>query len=256
MCDLRLTLVQANQVWENKELNYTNYENLLDGVQTDLIILPEMFNTAFSMNIESLSEEWGNSNAIKWLQKTADKYNAAVYTSLIIRDGESVFNRAVFVLPSGEIEYYDKRKSFGLAKEDQFFTAGDKEVIVNYKGWKIQLQICYDLRFPELVRNKIMTNNTTKYDLLLYVANWPEKRISHWDCLLTARAIENQCYVAGVNRVGSDQNDLNYCGHSKLVDALGQESILTNNTEEVHTITIQKEKLEKVRNSLPFLRDR
>ena len=180
MQDLKITLVQANQVWEDKKENYTNYSSLLKSVETDLIVLPEMFNTAFSMNVDELAEDWQDSSSIKWLKDLSKAKNAAVFTSLIIKDNNKFHNRGVFIVPTGEIKHYDKRKSFGLANEDRLLTAGKNEVIVSYKNWKINLQICYDLRFPELIRNRI-EDELAAYDLLLYVANWPEKRINHWD---------------------------------------------------------------------------
>ncbi|MBL1280900.1 MAG: nitrilase family protein [Fluviicola sp.] len=253
MQDLKVSLVQANQIWEDKTANFTNYLRLLKDVQTDLIILPEMFNTGFSMNVEILGEEWSTSPSIQWLKELAAHHQAAVYTSLIIKDEDKFYNRGVFVHPSGKINSYDKRKSFSLAKEDLFFTEGVKEVIVEYKEWKIQLQICFDLRFPEIVRNELDNDNLPKYDLILYIANWPEKRISHWDSLLTARAIENQSYVAGVNRIGTDENNLDYCGHSTAISALGSELLSKNDAESVKTIVLSSESLKKVRKTLPFL---
>ena len=255
MQDLKITLVQANQVWEDKKENYTNYSSLLRSVETDLIVLPEMFNTAFSMNVDELAEDWQDSSSIKWLKDLSKAKNAAVFTSLIIKDNNKFHNRGVFILPTGEINYYDKRKSFGLANEDRLFTAGKNEVIVSYKNWKINLQICYDLRFPELIRNRIEVE-VAAYDLLLYVANWPEKRINHWDALLLSRAIENQCYVVGVNRVGRDFDGLDYCGHSKLIGPLGEVDQLTSGKEISKTVVIVKSSLNSTRNKLPFLKDR
>ena len=255
MQDLKVTLVQANQIWEDKKENYTNYSKLLTNVETDLIVLPEMFNTAFSMNVQELAEDWQESSAVNWLKNLSKTKNAAVYTSLIIKDNNSIYNRGVFILPSGEISYYDKRKLFGLANEDKFFTAGKNEVIVSYKNWNINLQICYDLRFPELIRNRI-ESEATAYDLLLYVANWPEKRINHWDALLLSRAIENQCYVIGVNRVGQDRNELNYSGHSKLIGPLGEVDQLPSGKEMSKTVIMVKTSLESTRKKLLFLIDR
>ena len=255
MQDLKITLVQANQVWEDKKENYTNYSSLLKSVETDLIVLPEMFNTAFSMNVDELAEDWQDSSSIKWLKDLSKAKNAAVFTSLIIKDNNKFHNRGVFILPTGEINYYDKRKSFGLANEDRLLTAGKNEVIVSYKNWKINLQICYDLRFPELIRNRI-EDELAAYDLLLYVANWPEKRINHWDALLLSRAIENQCYVVGVNRVGRDFDGLDYCGHSKLIGPLGEVDQLTSGKEISKTVVIVKSSLNSTRNKLPFLKDR
>lgn len=256
MQNLRVTLVQANQVWEDKEANFKNYNRLLNDVETDLIILPEMFQTGFSMNVNSLSEDFGSSNSIQWLQRISKEKDAAIYTSLILTAGSKTYNRGVFIKPSGEIETYDKRKSFGLAGEDQFFSAGQTETIVTYKGWNLQLQICYDLRFPEIVRNQILTNQKPAYDVILYVANWPAKRSLHWNTLLNARAIENQSFVIGVNRVGQDQKGHQYTGDSKLINPLGEEQPLTKNNEEIKTFVLEMNVLEEIREMLPFLKDR
>lgn len=256
MQDLRVTLVQANQVWEDKTANFENYTRLLREVNTDLIVLPEMFQTGFSMNTEALKERFTDSNSINWLKQMAKEKNAAIYTSLIIEDYENVYNRGVFVYPNGEIKTYDKRKSFCLAGEDQFFTPGESETIVNYLGWNIQLQICYDLRFPEIVRNRILPNQKAAYDVILYVANWPSKRAAHWNALLNARAIENQCFVVGVNRVGEDEKKHQYSGDSKLVSPLGKEEKLSNDKEIIKTFVLETSVLEGIREMLPFLKDR
>lgn len=254
MQDLHITLVQADQIWENKEANLKLYEELLKEVQkTDLILLPEMFHTAFTMNSAALAEKMDDSIGISWLKKQAEEKNAAFYTSLIVEENGNYYNRGVFIEPTGKIHTYDKRNLFALAQEDQYFSPGTEETIVNYLGWKINLQICYDLRFPENCRN-YMKDGTPHYDLLLYVANWPEKRITHWEALLTARAIENQCYVAGVNRVGTDEKTLNYNGKSKIINILGE--LISNH--DMNNIVISKMisyiELANQRKQLPFLR--
>jgi len=253
MQDLRVTLVQANQVWENPDANYENYIQLLDGVETDLILLPEMFHTCFSMNLE-LAGDYEGSAAVQWLKELSASKNAAIYTSLMVKDGEQHFNRGVFITPTGDITTYDKRKTFGLAKEDEYFASGTDTTIVSYKDWKLNLQICYDLRFPEIARNKI-SNQSPIYDVLLYVANWPQKRSLHWKTLLRARAIENQCFVVGVNRVGTDGNGFEYSGDSRLVDALGQEHLLEKGIEMTKTFVMKKSELGIIREKLPFLKD-
>jgi predicted amidohydrolase len=222
MQDLNVTLVQIDQIWEDKQANLSKYHEVFSKLNsTDLIVLPEMFHTGFSMNVSELAEEWKKSSGLNILKNWATKLNSAFYTSLIIQDDKNFFNRGVFVFPDGSIEFYDKRKSFGLGGEDQFYKAGNQEKIVEYKGWKINLQICYDLRFPELIRNRLEKNHEPAYDVLIYVANWPEKRIAHWNALLKARAIENQCYVLAVNRVGKDGNNLVYSGNSSIINAVG-----------------------------------
>jgi len=255
MRDLRVTLVQTEQFWEDKEKNLNHFSDLLSTIETtDLIILPEMFHTGFSMNADALAETMDNSIGINWLKEKAIEKNAAFYTSLIIKEDGKFYNRGVFIEPSGKISTYDKRKTFGLAGEDKIYQAGTEKVVVNYKDWNIQLQICYDLRFPEISRNKIVDNQPL-YDVLIYVANWPEKRSEHWKSLLQARAIENQSYVIGLNRVGKDDNELTYSGDSVLIDALGEKTNLSHSKNEVKQLLLNLENLNKTRSILPFLKD-
>lgn len=257
MQDLKVTLVQTKQFWEDKTQNLLHFESLLKDVNdTDLILLPEMFHTSFTMNAESYAETLEQGEGINWLKLLALVKNACVYTSLIIEEDGGVYNMGVFIRPSGEITTYAKRKTFGLAKEDRHFNSGISEVIVELKDWKLQLQICYDLRFPEIVRNRIENNGEAAYDTILYVANWPERRSLHWKTLLQARAIENQCYVVGVNRVGEDGNGLLYSGDSVVCDPLGETQWLTPHAEEVKTILLSANVLKNTRASLPFLKDR
>jgi omega-amidase len=256
MKDLTITLVQANQIWENKEGNFENYKRLVSNiVETDLILLPEMFNTGFSMNTELLAEPFNDSLSINWLQELAKEKNAAIYTSLIIEENKNYYNRGVFVEPSGKLTIYDKQKTFGLAGEDKFFSKGEKTTILNYLGWNIRLQICYDLRFPEISLNKLV-NGLPQYDLLLYVANWPERRNHHWRSLLPARAIENQCYLAAVNRVGNDNTGLSYSGDSCVIDLLGNRLTDIVSEEMITSVKLSFEELKNWRQKLPFLKDR
>ena len=256
MRNMRIALVQADQKWEDKSANFIHYEILLSNInEVDLIVLPEMFNTSFSIKPKKLAEEMNNSKSIEWLKKKAKQIKAAIYTSLIIKENNSFFNRGVFITPNEQIHFYDKRKCFSLVKEDLFFQAGKKETIVNYLGWNINLQICYDLRFPINVLNYIDKNKQAKYDVLLYVANWPEKRIEHWKKLLIARAIENQCFVIGVNRTGIDGNQINYCGNSMAIDANGEEMFPLSSKEKVIIVTLKRNNLEELRKNLPFIKD-
>lgn len=256
MQDLTVTLVQANQIWENKQANFENYERLLGSIpETDLIVLPEMFNTGFSMNAKELAEEYQSSKSIHWLKAIAAQKKAAVYTSLIISENSNFYNRGVFVEPSGKISHYDKRKTFGLAGEDKIYKAGNTTQIVDYLGWKIQLQICYDLRFPEISLNEII-HDSPSFDMLIYVANWPTKRVAHWNHLLPARAIENQCYVVGLNRIGLDPKNNSYSGDSKIISALGNELVKLESNETIVTFTISHLELQETRKNLPFLKDR
>ncbi len=255
MQNLSVTLVQTTQQWENKAGNLTHFDDLFAQLpETDLVLLPEMFHTGFSMNAEALAETM-NAVGIAWLQKMAKEKDTAIYTSLIIKEGDHFYNRGVFVHPDGNIDIYDKQKRFAMAGEDLVYSAGEKPTIVQWKGWNINLQICYDLRFPEIVRNSLNEDGSAAYDVILYVANWPERRALHWKSLLVARAIENQCYVAGLNRVGTDGNGLTYSGDSMVVDALGTVHGCTPSVEEIKTVELNYTDLMTVRQQLPFLKD-
>ena len=257
MQDLKVSLVQANQVWEDKKENIKHFEKLLAEVtETDIIVLPEMFHTGFTMNAKKFAEDMKKSSAISWLQSMAAQKNAAIYTSFIAKEDDFYFNRGVFVEPSGKYTHYDKRKLFTLAGEEKVFKAGHVKTRVNYKGWKIQLQICYDLRFPEITRNGLQDHKSAKFDALLYVANWPEKRNTHWKALLTARAIENQCYVVGVNRVGEDGKGLTYSGDSAVINSYGETiGKVKAHKEKVKTVVLSADHLAEVRTQLQFLKD-
>ncbi|MEN9743457.1 MAG: hypothetical protein RLZZ65_1262 [Bacteroidota bacterium] len=254
MQNLKVGILQLDQVWENKEANFLKITNALSSLKVapDLILLPEMFQTGFTMNI-SLAETM-DGPSIAFLKELAQKYNSAFYTSLIIEEDEKYLNRGVFITPNGNVSFYDKRKSFGLGGEDQFFSSGQKENILTYLGWKFNLQICYDLRFPELIRNREQ-DGAAAYDVLLNVANWPQKRILHWDTLLRARAIENQCFTVACNRIGKDANSLEYVGHSQAVDMFGNFLLEPLETEGISVIEISYQALQEGRSSLPFLRD-
>ena len=253
MHDLKVTLIQADQIWEDKSANFSMYESFFMRItETDLIVLPEMFHTGFSMSVDQLAEEWNDSLGLNFLKNWSTRLQSAIYTSLIIRDEGKIYNRGVFVYPNGKVVKYDKRKSFGLGGEDKFYTAGNQEVIVEWKDWKINLQICYDLRFPELARNRLL-ELIPAYDVLLYVANWPEKRISHWDALIRARAIENQSYVIGVNRIGKDGNGLEYNGHSQVIDMFGRFIVDPSSIKEKLHCSLNNVDLKIVRRELPFL---
>lgn len=256
MQDLKVSLIQVDQCWEDVSANLTKFESLIQKQSdTDLIVLPEMFHTSFSMNT-SLAKDWENNPIVEKLKQWSLESQAAIYSSLMVKEQHQFYNRGVFVSPNGSVQYYDKRKSFGLGGEDRVFSQGDQEVIVDYKGWKINLQICYDLRFPELIRNRINSDGNPSYDVLIYVANWPQKRVLHWSTLLQARAIENQCFVVGVNRIGTDGNNLVYSGASAIYDGLGETKLLMNDQENTSTVTLSYESMQNWRLSLPFLKDR
>ncbi len=256
MQNLNVTLVQANQLWEDKNANLTHFNDLLGQVSTtDIIVLPEMFHTAFTMKASELAEDSQAGMAISWLKQKAKEKNAAIYTSFIAEEKGKYFNRGAWVEPSGKVVFYDKRKTFGLAGEDKIYAAGKETVVVVYKGWNICLQICYDLRFPEQVKNAIVEDRAV-YDLLIYVANWPERRSAHWKTLLPARAIENQCYVIGVNRVGEDATGLTYSGDSGIWNPLGERiDHVQSNVETVENQVLNFTFLHETREKLPFLKD-
>lgn len=255
MQDLRIGILQLDQVWQDKKANFKRITAQLEAQpELDLLLLPEMFHTGFSMDT-GLADDWSNSEGLHFLQEQARIYNVGIYTSLMVQDQLHHYNRGVLVEPEGQVHCYDKRKAFGLGGEDQFFIPGKQEIIVAFKEWKINLQICYDLRFPELIRNRMVENDQAAYDVLLYVANWPQKRIAHWDALLKARAIENQCFVAACNRVGSDGNDLIYNGHSQVIDLLGNYLLEPHEQEGFCVVQLSKDALLNGRKSLPFLKD-
>ena len=256
MQNLNIGLLQFDQAWEDKSSNYQKIRTLLSSdVEVDLLLLPEMFNTGFSMNT-SQGESMENSGGINFLKNLSSELNCAIFTSLIISDGKKHFNRGVFIDTNQNIQLYDKRKTFALAGEDKVFTSGATPTIIEFKGWRINLQICYDLRFPELTANCLASDGSSKFDVILYVANWPEKRQEHWNTLLKARAIENQSFVIACNRVGIDFNNINYLGGSCVINAGGTVISKASNKEELIVTTIDKSDLNEIREQLPFLRDR
>ncbi|MDO9137452.1 MAG: amidohydrolase [Lutibacter sp.] len=252
MQNLKIAMLQADLVWQNAEQNRKNFSEKINQIkeQVDLIILPEMFTTGFSMQPQNIADTM-HGETIAWMRKIAAEKNAAVAGSVIIFANSKFYNRFLFIHPSGEINFYDKRHLFTLAGEDKVYKSGKGKLIVNYKGWKICPLICYDLRFP------VWARNVEDYDLLIYVANWPKIRISAWDTLLKARAIENMCYTIGVNRVGVDANNYEYSGHSAVLDSLGAQVAETKeNTEETVLFTLDKNHISEIRNKLGFLNDR
>ena len=260
MQNINITLVQTKQFWEDKIKNLEHFAWLLEkqlSHQTDIIVFPEMFHTGFTMNAALLAEKMEDSLGIDWLRKTAKFKNALCIASLIIEENGQFYNRMVAVHPNGKIEHYDKVHLFTLAKEDEHFSSGNKRTIVEFRGWKILLQVCYDLRFPENARNSVSSFGNFEFDAIIYVANWPERRITHWDKLLPARAIENQCFVIAVNRVGADANNLEYNGSSQIIDALGNYVLNPIQCEEsVQSIDLKHDNLEDTRSKLKFLKDR
>ncbi len=248
---LSVAIVQLDLIWENPEANRKHIESKLEGLEdVEIIILPEMFTSGFTMNATSVAETM-DGKTLNWLKELAQKKQSAITGSLVISENGNFYNRLVFVEPSGKVSQYDKRHTFTLAGEHKVYTAGTDKTIIDYKGWKICPLICYDLRFP------VWARNTEDYDLLLYVANWPKVRVSAWDALLEARAIENMSYCIGVNRVGLDGNNYEYTGHSAAYNVLGHriDSLPVEN-EAVEIVTLQKEHIKKYREKLGFLKDR
>jgi predicted amidohydrolase len=217
--------------------------------EVDLIVLPEMFSSGFTMNPKAVAETM-NGETIAWLQHLAKAKDCAITGSLVIEENGKYYNRLVFVYPNGELKTYDKRHLFTLAGEDKVYTAGKEKLIIEYKGFRICPLICYDLRFPVFARN------VEDYDVLLYVANWPKPRINAWDILLKARAVENMSYAIGVNRIGMDENELEYVGHSQAVDFLGNYLLEAQETDGVFIVELDKEKLLETKNKLAFLEDK
>lgn len=235
-------------------------EEKINSIQhpTQIIVLPEMFNTGFSMKPEELAEPM-NGPTVEWMKKIAAEKRVIVTGSLMVSqvaaDGRTQYlNRLIWMLPNGQHGVYDKRHLFAYADEDKHYTAGTKRLIASVNGWKINLMVCYDLRFPVWARQQT-TNDEPEFDVLIYVANWPERRVHAWKALLTARAIENQSYVIGVNRTGNDGNNIYHSGSSMVIDAMGEVLYEKEHDEDVFTITLSKEKLEEIRHKLPFLKD-
>ena len=227
MHNLKVTLVQTELHWENVDANLAMFTQKLSEIEkgsTHLIVLPEMFTTGFSMNAKHLAEK-ENGKTIQWMAQQANNKNAVITGSIIFEEDGKYYNRLIWMRPDGTFEYYNKRHLFSMGNEHLHYSAGDKKIITELNGWKICPLVCYDLRFPVWSRNHFIKENETaigEYDLLLYIANWPERRNHPWKTLLLARAIENQCYVAGLNRAGADGNDIIHSGDSAVINAKGE----------------------------------
>ena len=248
---MNVALIQTDIIWENPSENRKNLEEKIKALNEsiDLIVFPEMFTSGFTMH-PNLVAKTMNGVTVLWLKNIAKTKNCAITGSLVIVENGNLYNRMVFVFPNGEIQHYDKKHLFTLAGEDKIYTSGKEKVIVNYKDFKICLQVCYDLRFP------VFSRNTENYDLLIYVANWPKVRTNAWDILLKARAVENVSYVIGVNRIGTDNNNFEYIGHSQIIDELGNFILKPTENEGVFIADFDKNKMLETRNKLNFLDDR
>lgn len=249
--NLKITIIQSELHWEDAEANLEMFSKKIQNIEekTDLIILPEMFTTGFSMNPKELAE-LSDGKTLQWMISEAKKHHTAITGSVIISENNKFYNRLFFVFPDGSYEKYDKKHTFTLAKENESYTAGTERLIVNYKGWRICPLVCYDLRFP------VWARNTEDYDVLIYVANWPKVRTVAWDTLLRARAIENMTYCIGVNRVGFDGNEHEYVGHSSVYDVLGKQISTSGFDEFTETVVLDKRHIEENRRHFQFLNDR
>lgn len=248
---MKVAILQTDLVWKNPIYNRLTIESkvLSSDKKFDLLVLPEMFTSGFTMNPERVAETM-EGETIEWLKSLAKQKKTAIIGSLVIEEEGNYYNRLVLVTPKKEIQFYDKKHLFTLAGEEKVYTSGAEKVIFEYKDWKICPQVCYDLRFPVFARN------VEDYDLLVYVANWPKVRTQAWDALLKARAIENMSFVVGVNRVGKDANGHDYIGHSQVIDELGNELIPPFEESDLHVVSLNKKKMHESRTKLNFLNDK
>lgn len=249
MENLKITIIQPDIIWENVQANLDKFSVIIAGIElTDVIVLPEMFTTGFSMNPKVLKEKM-DGKSVQWMKRMAYEKDASVVGSLIIEENEKIFNRAIWVFPDGKTEFYDKRHLFTLGQEHLHYSQGNQKTVIEFRGWKICPLICYDLRFP------VWGRNTENYDVLIYMANWPSPRHHHWKALLIARAVENQSYCLGVNRTGIDGTGLKYSGDSCMVTPKGFAEFIGEN-EAGQTFEIKYSELHDYRKNFPFLADR
>ena len=251
---IKIASIQTNIIWENPKANKLEYNKLFQSLDTaDLIILPEMFTTGFSMRAENIAEN-NSGETLFWLQEHSKSLDACILGSLPIKENNKFFNR-LYVIKPNKIQYYDKRYLFSMAQEDKYYSKGEKELVFELKGWKIKPLICYDLRFPLWSKNKYK-NNEFDYDILVYVANWPAVRSNAWTSLLKARAIENISYVVGINRIGKDANEIKYNGSSRVYDFKGKRmDNFKNNIPSIQINNLVKSELISFRNKFPVLKD-
>ena len=261
MSALSFTLIQTQLHWEDKTANLQMLEQKINSIQekTNVVVLPEMFSTGFSMKPEQLAETM-EGPTIEWMKKVAATKKIILTGSVIIEENGNYFNRLIWMLPNGQYGVYDKRHLFAYGEEDKHYSAGTQRLIASVNGWKINLQVCYDLRFPVWSRQAPSPpgegrGEAFEYDVLVYVANWPERRNVAWKSLLRARAIENQCYVIGVNRVGNDGNNIYHSGDSMVIDPLGEILYHKADEEDVFTIALSQERLKEAREKFQFWRD-
>jgi len=250
MSALNITIVQAELHWHSAAENLAQFEAVIAALEssTDVIVLPEMFTTGFTMDAAGNAEEM-DGRSVNWMRQVSAESSAAVCGSLIIRERSRFYNRFIFMKPDGSFDYYDKRHLFRLANEQQHYSPGSELITIQWQGFRIRPMVCYDLRFP------VWSRNRDGYDLLIYVANWPSRRHLAWETLLRARAIENLAYVAGVNRTGADGNDLPYSGGSAIIDYLGNELASLANQVGTADVTLDLEELRDFRVKFAFDKD-
>jgi predicted amidohydrolase len=251
MQDLKVTAVQSAIHWHDAGRNWAMFDGALDGIDTDLVVLPEMFNVGFTQHPEKAAETM-DGPTVEWATKLAARLDAAVTGSLAVKENDQYFNRMLFVTPDGKVDWYDKRHLFRMAGENERYGQGEQRKIVSWRGWRINLQVCYDLRFPVWSRRG---EGAEDYDLLLYVANWPAIRSYPWTSLLIARAIENLSYVVGVNRVGEDANKHHYSGDSVVLSPKGEALWSCRDEAQVHTESLSAADLESFRKAFPAHQD-
>lgn len=246
-----IALVQTHLIWKDKNANLSNLEKLISEIteEIDLIVLPEMFTTAFCVDDITLAEDI-NGETVIWLKRIAQDKNCAVCGSILFKENNNYYNRFLFVEPNGNIHHYNKHHLFSLVDEEKYLTKGNDKILINYKGWKIQPFICYDIRFPSWCANN------DNADIQIYVANWPKKRSHHWRILLQARGIENQCYTVGVNRIGNDFYNHEHDGSSAVFDFTGNEILFMENTNGTKIVSLSKDELENHKKRYPFWKDR
>jgi len=270
MSTLSITTIQSNLHWKDKAANLKMFEDKINSIKekTELVVLPEMFSTGFVLQPSDLAETM-EGETVQWMKRLAAEKKVIITGSVIIKENDQAvgngllkyYNRLIWMLPNGQYGYYNKRHRFAYAGEDENYTAGTKRLIASVKGWKINLLVCYDLRFPVWSRQTPAFSDDGarmdegEYDVLIYVANWPEKRNMAWRTLLRARAIENQCYVIGTNRTGDDGNEIHYNGDSMIIDPLGEILYEKKDEEDINTIMLNKADLQNIREKFPFLRD-
>jgi predicted amidohydrolase len=250
--ELKIVLLQQDLVWENVIENLAHFGNLIYGLnqEVDIVMLPEMFTTGFSMQPEIFAM-YNQEHSLKTIKKWASDKGVAICGSIMVAEDSRYFNRFFWIEPNSDFSFYDKAHLFRMGEENLHYSKGNTHQLINYKGWKIAPFVCYDLRFPVWMRK----TKTYNYDLIILVANWPERRASHWKALTLARAIENQCYLAAVNRIGSDKNNINHSGDSCVINPLGEFVFEAKNSKDLNIITIDKVVVDNCRQQFPAEED-